>query len=234
MKVLTTQGYVDTLDHSKRLYKYVGIGDAEKPHICIDTSEEECYEITFMSGCSVTLSDNLVICSEDETHELNALKSGVKLALVRTPDFVVKDPRTRKLFMPLVKDLIDLAKTGKKRKSMDGHHCDVVVDWSQGKVDSFIFGLRSLGIYIKVKKSNKTLIRIDSNCLNAIEPYLSEDEKKMDMFAQPNIDCERDLVEIVRDIKKIKNITLKTSSGIDFWESLVIDGFLCKVKRTAD
>ncbi len=231
MKVLTTQGYVNTLDQSKRLFKYVGIGDDTKPHICIDTSETECYEITFMSGCSITLSDKLVICSEDETHELSALKAGVKLALVRAPDYVIKDPRTRKLFMPLVRDLIELAKTGKKRKTMDGHHCDAIVDWTHDKVDSFIYGLRSIGVYVKVKKSNKTLIHIDSSCLNAIEPYLSEDEKRLEMFEQPNIDCERDLVEIVRDVKKIKSIALKTSSGIDFWDSLVIDGFLCKVKN---
>lgn len=249
MFVLTTEGYVDCLNPDIRMYKYKAItGDIfgkekRNPHICIDLGPETCYEITFLSGVKITISDKLEIMSKNgEFYSVDALKFGVKIALMRTPDDVIERNKHNYIYIQLVKELLDIIKQNGsiRRLNQDAFYCDFVVDWNKEKMDTFVISLDNIGIYIKVKKvlreeRDKFLLTADSEALNSLSDFMKDNKMEREMMdnenlLKMNIDRERDFIQIVKDVKKIEEpaLFLKNKSGIDSWDSIVLDGVIVR------
>lgn len=249
MFVLTTEGYVDCLNPNIRMYKYKAISgdifgkEKRNPHICIDLGPETCYEITFLSGMKITMSDKLEIMGKDEKfYSVDALKFGVKIALMRTPDEVIERNKHNYIYIQLVKELLDIIKRNGsiRRLNQDAFYCDFVVDWVREKVDTFVISLDNIGIYIKVKKvykedKDKFLLTADSEALNSLSDFMKDNKMETEIrdnenILKMNIDKERDFVQIVKDVKKLKEPTLflKNKSGIDSWDSIVLDGIIVR------
>lgn len=250
--VLTTEGYINVENPALRLHKFKAISGVEKanPHISIDLENRNRYfEITFMNSIDILVSDNIQLLNQEgEYVEVDKLKLGAKLALVRTPDHIVDRLIRRPEYIQLVNELATLIiSKGKMRKvDYDASYCDMVVDWSKEKIETFIYSLSSIGIYIKVKVSSngskKNMITADSNVLN----YLDENKEiiedgirikmeDMKAISVTNIDKIRDSDEckIVKSVKEVKQakLFLKTKSGVDSWEYITICGLQCKSKN---
>lgn len=245
MFVLTTEGYVDCLNPNIRMYKYKAINGEKKinPHICIDLGLESCYEITFLSGIKLTMSDKLEIMGKDgQFYRVDALDFGVKIALMRTPDEVIEKNRHKYIYIQLVKELLDIIKQSGniRRLNQDAFYCDFVVEWDKDKVDTFVISLDNIGIYIKVKKvfrenKDKFLLTADSEALNSLSDFMKSNNMDKEIsenenILKMNIDKERDFIQIVKYVKKIEEPTLflKNKSGIDSWDSIVIDGVIVR------
>jgi hypothetical protein len=248
MFVLTTEGYVDCLNPNIRMYKYKAIsgnvnGGGRNPHICIDLGLESCYEITFLNGMNIIMSDKLEIMGKNgEFYSINALKFGVKLALMRTPDEVIEKNKHKYIYIQLVKELLSIIKhSGNiRRLNQDAFYCDFVVEWNKEEIDTFVISLDNIGIYIKVKKvfredRDKFLLTADSEALNSLLEFMKDNNMKREIknnedILKMNIDRERDFIQIVKDVKKIEEPTLflKNKSGIDSWDSIVIDGVIVR------
>lgn len=249
MFVLTTEGYVNCLNPNIRMYKYKAVcGDIfakekRNPHICIDLGLESCYEITFLSGMNLIMSDKLEIMGKNgEFYSIDALKFGVKIALARTPDSVIEKNKHKYIYIQLVKELLAIIKQNGsvRRLNQDAFYCDFVVEWNKEKIDTFIISLDNIGIYIKVKKvlredKDKFLLTADSEALNSLGEFMKENKmvkeiKDNENILKMNIDRERDFIQIVKDIKKIEEPTLflKNKSGLDSWDNIIIDGVIMK------
>lgn len=252
--VLTTEGYVNVGNPALRLHKFKAISGIQEanPHISVDLeSRNKYFEITFMNSMEVLVSDNIQLLNEEKEYvDVDKLKLGVKLALVRTPDNVVDRLIRRPEYIQLVNDLANLIiSKGKMRKvDYDASYCDMVVSWSKEKIETFVYSLSSIGIYIKVRVGNgggKNMLTADSNVLN----YLDQNKEIIDepvrlkmedmsAISITNIDRIRDsdsckIVKSVKEVNKSK-LFLKTKSGVDSWEYITICGLQCKSKNILD
>jgi hypothetical protein len=252
MFVLTTEGYVNCLNPNIRMYKYKAIcGDIyteekRNPHICIDLGLETCYDITFLSGMHLTMSDKLEIMGKNgEFYSVDALKFGVKIALARTPNEVIEKNKHKYIYIQLVKELLAIIKQSGsiRRLNQDAFYCDFVVEWDKEKIDTFVISLDNIGIYIKVKKvlreeKAKFLLTADSEALNSLSDFMKDNSMEREIMdneniLKMNIDRERDFIQIVKDVKKIEEPTLflKNKSGIDSWDSIVLDGVIVRTMK---
>jgi hypothetical protein len=254
--VLTTQGYINTLNPALKLYKYKAINGFidTKPHISIDLEKcKKAFTITFLNGIDITLSDDiLVMDSENNYIEIDKLKFGTKLAFIRTPDCLVENLIKKPEYIELINDLADMIiSKGKMRKvGYDGMYCDIVVDWSKEILEEYLFGLSSIGIYLKVRVNSanldKNMITVDSNTLNYIDNLMQKSNlinakkikmlNKMKAIGIVNIDKERecDNYKIVKNVsllnKENKILFLKSKSGLNNWDYLVLSGIQCKFR----
>lgn len=249
MFVLTTEGYVNCLNPNIRMYKYKAIsgngknGERRNHHICIDLDKETCYEITFLSGMNIIMSDKLEIMGKDgKFYSVDALKFGVKVALMRTPDEVIEKNKHKYIYIQLVKELLSIIKQSGniRRLNQDAFYCDFVVEWNKEELDTFVISLDNIGIYIKVKKvfredRDKFLLTADSEALNSLLEFMKDNNMKREIrdnenLLKMNIDRERDFIQIVKEVKKIEEPTLflKNKSGIDSWDNIVIDGVIMR------
>ena len=252
--VLTTKGYINTLNPALRLYKYKAINGFSdtKPHISIDLIRcKKSFTITFLNGIDITLSDELLVMDELNNYiEIDKLKFGTKLAFVRTPDNIVNNLIKQPEYIEIINDLANMIiSKGRMRKvGYDAMYCDIIIDWSKEKIEEYVFSLNNIGIYIKIKinsaNSDKNIITLDStalnyienNCIDAIEPKKIKMLTDMNAIGYVNIDKEResDNYKIVKTVKPrdttTKQLFLKTKAGLDKWEYLVLSGIQCKLK----
>ncbi len=253
--ILTTDGYINVENPAIKLHKFKAISGFEKPnpHISIDLKNINNYfEITFMNSMDILLHDELEILNDEgEYVSIDKLKFGAKLAIVRTPDHVVERLVKKPEYIELINDLAKLIVSNGKLKKIDydATHCDMIIDWSKERIESFIFSLSSVGLYIKVKvgknNDNRNILIADSNALN----YLDENKdiickdvvkelEDMGAISIINIDKQRDSDEykIVKSVKKINNskMFLKTTSGVDSWEYITICGIQCRAKNVLE
>lgn len=250
--VLTTEGYINVLNPALRLHKFKAISGCEEanPHISIDLYDEDnLFEITFLNGVDVVLSDSILLLNSDgEYKEIDKLKFGTKLAFVRTPDSIVERLLKKPEYIAILNDLAKLIiEKGKLRKvDYDAIYCDMLVEWNKEKLNEFVFSLSSIGVYIKIKinmtKSNSFVLTADSNSLNYIEQYkniITPDNIKllenMKAIGETNIDKYRDIddYKIVKKVAKtnISQLFLKAKSGVDNWEYITIFGLQCKSSK---
>lgn len=254
MFILTTKGYKNLQDYQNYRFSCIGYKNSGNPHILVKFKEEECYQITFLNGENIILGDKLdILCKgkdgKDYFMSLDSLKFGITVALLKTPQSVIN--QNKHMLKPLITDLLyKIENEGIIREiNYDATYVDMITEWNDCKLKEYIFSLYSIGIYIHVKKStnkeNISTITLNSENLNYIffDEYIEDitndviinmenNQKITKLKNKINIDKEREFVKIVKDIKKIKSLTLCKKTDIDNWNCLTVEGVIIKNKDT--
>lgn len=153
--------------------------------------------VDLLNGLRITLPANVVVETTDGIVKCCDLKFGHRLITYKAP-----------CNLELLKE-----KESKKRMvSEDAWHLDFFIDSFEDALSLYL----QTGCCLKIKRAgNRFLATIVGEILNEMYPEES------------NIDKEREFVEIVKDIKIVKDICLKTENTIDHWTKLVINGCVC-------
>lgn len=152
-----------------------------------------------LNGLRIIIPGSVMVETVNGIIPVSDIKFGTKLIMHKNPSSLER-----------IREMCNLGK--KRRVSEDAWYVDFDIYSHEEMVDLYL----ATGCCLKVRPStDRYIVSIPSDILNILEPDVI------------NIDKERDPVEIVKDIKIVTDLCIKTNQTVDHWTKVVINGFIC-------